>query len=95
VELGSLRLRPVEQIAFGTPYVCGDAPVTFGAWGQHVRMIVRGEAFDLKPAVTPSGACYEALDGTDTRFCFWGEGYRAMVTVRGVGLPECRAITEP
>ncbi|MCU0558528.1 MAG: YbaY family lipoprotein, partial [Desulfobacterales bacterium] len=25
VELGALRLRPVEQIAFGTPYRCGDA----------------------------------------------------------------------
>jgi uncharacterized lipoprotein YbaY len=53
LELGSLRLRPVEQIAFGTPYVCGDAPVTFGAWGQHVRMIVGGEAFDLQPGYRP------------------------------------------
>jgi len=95
VELGALRLRPVEQIAFGTPYVCGDTPVTFGAWGQHVRMIVRGEAFDLEPAVSASGACYETPDGTATRFCFWSEGARAMVTVRGEGLPECRAITEP
>jgi uncharacterized lipoprotein YbaY len=95
VELGALGLRPVEQIAFGTPYLCGDTSVIFGAWGKHVRMIVRGEAFDLEPVVPASGACYEALDGTDTRFCFWSEGYRAMVTVRGVGLPECRAITEP
>jgi heat shock protein HslJ len=85
----------VEQIAFGTPYLCGDTSVIFGALGKHVRMIVRGEAFDLKPTVSASGACYEALDGTDTRFCFWSEGYRAKVTVRGVGLPECRAITAP
>jgi heat shock protein HslJ/uncharacterized lipoprotein YbaY/membrane-bound inhibitor of C-type lysozyme len=95
VELGALRLRPVEQIAFGTPYLCGDTSVIFGALGKHVRMIVRGEAFDLEPAVSASGACYEALDGTESRFCFWSEGYRAMVTVRGVGLPECRAITAP
>jgi heat shock protein HslJ len=95
VELGSLRLWPVEQIAFGTPYLCGDTPVIFGALGKHLRMIVRSEAFDLEPAVSASGACYGTLDGKDTRFCFWSEGARARVTVRGVGLPECRAITEP
>jgi heat shock protein HslJ/uncharacterized lipoprotein YbaY len=93
VELGALRLRPVEQIAFGTPYLCGDTSVIFGALGMHVRMIVRGEAFDLEAAVSSSGARYEALDGTDTRF--WSKGNRAMVTVRGVGLPECQAITAP
>jgi hypothetical protein len=93
VELGSLRLRPVEQIAFGTPYLCGDAPVVFGALGMHERMIVRGEAFDLKPAVSASGDRYDALDGTDTRF--WSKGDRAVVTVRGVDLPQCRAVVEP
>lgn len=95
LELGSLRLRPVERIAFGTPYLCGDTPVIFGALGQHVRMIVGGEAFDLQPAVSASGDCYEALDGTDTRFWSKGEGDRARVTVRGVDLPQCRDITEP
>jgi len=42
-------------------------------------MIVRGEAFDLKPAVSASGDRYDALDGTDTRF--WSKGDRAVVTV--------------
>lgn len=93
VELGSLRLRPVERIAFGTPYLCGDTPVIFGALGQHVRMIVGGEAFDLQPGVSASGARYEALDGTDT--LFWSKGDRAMVTVRGVNLPPCRVVVEP
>ena len=95
VELGSLRLQPVERIAFSTPYLCGDTPVIFGALGQHVRMIVGGEAFDLEAAVSASGARYEALDGTDTRFWSKGEGDLAMVTVRGVDLPQCRAIVEP
>lgn len=93
VELGSLRLRPVERIAFGTPYLCGDTPVIFGALGQHVRMIVGGEAFDLQPGVSASGARYGALDGTDT--LFWSKGDHAMVTVRGVNLPPCRAVVEP
>jgi heat shock protein HslJ len=56
-------------------------------------MIVRGEAFDLKPAVSASGDRYDALDGTDTRF--WSKGDRAVVTVRGVDLPQCRAVVEP
>jgi heat shock protein HslJ/uncharacterized lipoprotein YbaY len=93
VELGALRLRPVEQTAFGTPYRCGDATVIFGVLGAHERMVVGGQTFDLKPVVSASGARYEALDGTDTRF--WGKGDRATVTVRGAELPECRAITAP
>jgi heat shock protein HslJ/uncharacterized lipoprotein YbaY len=93
VELGSLRLRPVEQIAFGTPYLCGNTRVVFGALGEHERMIVGGEAFALKPAVSASGARYEALDGSDTGF--WNKGDRTLATVRGVNLPECRAVTEP
>lgn len=93
VELGALRLRPVEQTAFGTPYRCGDATVIFGVLGAHERMVVGGQTFDLKPVVSASGARYEALDGTDTRF--WGKGDRATVTVRGAELAECRAITAP
>jgi len=83
----------VEQIAFGTRYRCGETPVVFDARGRQERMVVAGEAFDLKPVVSASGARYEALDGTDTRF--WSKGDRARVTVRGVDLPECRAVTEP
>ena len=41
------------------------------------------------PAVSASGDRYDALDGTDTRF--WSKGDRAVVTVRGVDLPQCRA----
>ncbi len=93
VELGPLRLRRVERIAFGTPYRCGDTLVVFGALGPHPRMIVGGEAFDLEAAESASGARYEALDGSDTRF--WSKGDRATVTVRGVKLPECRVIVEP
>lgn len=93
VQLGPLRLRRVERIAFGRSYRCGDTLVVFGALGPHPRMIVGGEAFDLEPAESASGARYEAIDGSDTRF--WSKGDRATVTVRGVDLPECRAIVEP
>ena len=84
---------PSEQAAFGTPYTCGEASVLFGAPGERARMVVGGEAFDLKPVVSASGARYRAVDGTETGF--WSKGERALVTVRGKELPECRAVREP
>jgi heat shock protein HslJ/membrane-bound inhibitor of C-type lysozyme len=93
VDVGALRLRPAEQVAFGTPYLCGDVKVIFGALGAHERMIVSGQPFDMAPAVSASGARYEDVDGTDTSF--WSRGDRALVTVRGDALPECTALAEP
>jgi heat shock protein HslJ len=93
VEIGPLRLRPVEQIGFGTPYRCGGHTVIFGALGAHERMIVDGETFDLKPAVSASGARFESLDDPDTSF--WSKGDRATVAVRGETLPECGVISGP
>lgn len=93
VELAPLRLRVVEQIAFGTPYRCGDRSVIFGALGAHERMIVDGEAFDLKPVVSASGARYQSLDDPGTSF--WSKGDRATVEVRGETLPECTVISGP
>jgi len=57
------------------------------------RMVVGGEVFDLKPVVAASGARYRAVDGTETGF--WSKGERALFTVRGKELPDCRAIREP
>ena len=88
-----LEPRPVEQAPFGTPYRCGETSVIFGVPGERARMVVGGEVFDLKPVVSASGARYRAVDGTDTGF--WSKGERALVTVRGKELPECRAIREP
>jgi heat shock protein HslJ/membrane-bound inhibitor of C-type lysozyme len=93
VELAPLRLRPVEQVGFGSPYRCGEHTVIFGALGAHERMIVDGEAFDLKPVVSASGARFEALDDPDTSF--WSRGDRATVEVRGETLPECQIISGP
>lgn len=93
VELGELRLRPVEQAVFGTPYRCGDVAVNFGALGANELLVVGGRSFELKPVVSASGARYEALDGGDTSF--WSKGDRATLVARGVALPECRAVTAP
>ncbi|MEE4607769.1 MAG: META domain-containing protein [Desulfobacteraceae bacterium] len=78
-----------EKIVF----LCGTTPVIFNAPEGRARMDVAGESFDLKPAVSASGARYRAVDGSETGF--WSKGERALVTVRGRELPECRALREP
>ncbi|MFY9942420.1 MAG: META domain-containing protein [Desulfobacterales bacterium] len=93
VELGELRLRPVERTVFGTPYRCGDVAVVVGALGTNEVLVVGGRSFELKPVVSASGARYQALDGGDTSF--WSKGDRAAVVAHGVALPECRAVTAP
>jgi heat shock protein HslJ/membrane-bound inhibitor of C-type lysozyme len=82
-----------EPAAFGTPYACGETAVIFGALGEHARLTVGGEVFELKPVVSASGARYRAVDGSDTGF--WSKGERARATVRGRELPECLAVREP
>jgi heat shock protein HslJ len=83
----------VGPAPFGTPYRCGGTPVIFEAQGALARMAVGGELFELKPAVSASGARYRAVDGSETGF--WSKGDRALVTVRGRQLPECLAVREP
>jgi heat shock protein HslJ/membrane-bound inhibitor of C-type lysozyme len=74
-------------------FLCGTTPVIFNAPEGRARMDVASESFDLKPAVSASGARYRAVDGSETGF--WSKGERALVTVRGRELPECRALREP
>jgi len=74
-------------------YRCGDTPVIFNGQEGRAQMNVAGESFDLKPAVSASGARYTAVDETATGF--WSKGERALVTVRGRELPECLALREP
>jgi heat shock protein HslJ/membrane-bound inhibitor of C-type lysozyme len=88
-----LEPRPVEQAPFGESYRCGEASVVFGVLGERARMVVGGDVFELKPVASASGARYRAVDGTDTGF--WSKGERALATVRGKELPECRAVREP
>jgi heat shock protein HslJ len=56
-------------------------------------MNVAGESFELKPAVSASGARYTAVD--DAASGFWSKGEQALASVRGRQLPECRILQEP
>ncbi|WP_006745948.1 META domain-containing protein [Thioalkalivibrio paradoxus] len=76
-----------------TPFVCGDTTVLFEVLNERGRMSVSGEAFDLVHARSASGARYVASDGSDT--VFWNKGERAMVTIRGHDLPDCRQLVHP
>lgn len=93
IDLGSLRLRPVPDVAFGVPYRCGERDVVFGALGAYHRLIVDGAVFDLAPAVSASGARFAAVDGSETEF--WGKGEEAMVTLDGDVLPSCEVLKAP
>jgi heat shock protein HslJ/membrane-bound inhibitor of C-type lysozyme len=74
-------------------YLCGTTTVVFSTPKGHERLDVAGESFELKPAVSASGVRYTAVDDTATGF--WSKGERALVTVRGRELPECRILQEP
>ncbi|MGB8426877.1 MAG: MliC family protein, partial [Desulfobacterales bacterium] len=79
----------IQEEAF---FFCGGTPVAFGARQGGARLTVAGESFDLEAAMSASGARYTAMDKTATDF--WSKGERALVTVRGRQLPECRALRE-
>lgn len=93
VDLGSLRLRPVPETAFGVPYRCGDDGVVFGTLGAGQHLVVGSEVFDLRPEISGSGARYVAVDGSPVEF--WSKGDEAMVTLHGEVLDNCERLTEP
>lgn len=93
IDLGSLRLRPVPEAAFGIPYLCGERDVVFGSLGEYQRLVVDDEVFDLERAVSASGARYVAVDGSETEF--WSRGEEAMVTLGGEVLPNCERLSAP
>ncbi len=93
IDLGSLRLRPVPEVAFGVPYACAEQGVVFGALGDDHFLVINGEVLTLESAVSASGARYQAVDGSETEF--WSRGDEAMVTVNGQVLPDCERLRAP
>mgnify|MGYP001818015786 FL=1 len=82
--------RVIQSESF---YRCGPTPVALSVPEGRERMNVAGESFDLKPALSASGARYTAVDDTTTGF--WSKAERALVTVRGRELAECRILQAP
>jgi heat shock protein HslJ/uncharacterized lipoprotein YbaY len=94
VDAGTLMLAPYRPMAFASTLVCGDRRALFGIGkrdGRDVPQLAVGERrYDLREAVSASGARYEAID--DPRTSVWNKGNRATVTVGGEPWPECEVV---
>lgn len=93
IDVGELRLTRHQPLAFASTLRCGDRSVSIGYLGDAMRMVAAGEAFDLRPVRSASGARYEAIGDPSTTF--WSKGDRAMVVVLGQSWPECVAERAP
>lgn len=76
--------------SFALRYLCGSRAVTVGFVADRMEMRVASERFALRSVPAASGAKFEAE--SDPATTFWSRGERAMVTLRGEALPECRVV---
>lgn len=79
---------PAEYTA---EFDCGGRAVSIAGDSDEVRMTAGGKTYDLRRAVSASGARYEAKD--DPKTVYWNKGDEAMVTVAGEDYPECHSAT--
>lgn len=93
LDLGILRLLPVDLVSFGTHYLCGPEELLFGIEGESARMIIGSRVIDMQQAPAASGTLYRAL-GDDTTF-FHGKGEEAIVEIEGRRLAPCRQAEPP
>lgn len=93
VDLGLVRLLPVDEVAFGTHYLCGAEDLLFGAEGETGRMVLNGQVFDMVQAPAASGMLYRAR-GQESTF-FHGKGQEAVVEIEGRRLPTCHQSAAP
>lgn len=83
----------VPPLPTATAYACPDGrEVVVLAHPAGVVLLLAGERAALVPAVSASGARFEAADGSGT--AFWSKGREALVTLRGEALGTCTAGAE-
>jgi heat shock protein HslJ/uncharacterized lipoprotein YbaY len=87
LDLGVVMMHPYEPIAFASELVCGDQAIRVGFLEDRMRLQVGDRTFDLRQAVSASGARYVAL--ADPTTSFWSKGDRGMLEVAGTAYPEC------
>ncbi|SDW88057.1 META domain-containing protein [Thiocapsa roseopersicina] len=86
-DLGTVMMRPYEPPPLSSELVCGDQPIRVGFLEDRMRLQVDDRAFDLRQAVSGSGARYVAL--ADPSTSFWSKGDRGMLEIAGTAYPEC------
>ncbi|WP_296808642.1 META domain-containing protein [Thiocapsa sp.] len=87
LDLGTIMMSPYEPIPFASELVCGDQRIRVGFLEDRMRLQVGDRTFDLRQAVSGSGARYVAL--ADPTTSFWGKGDRGMLEIAGTAYPEC------
>ncbi|MGZ8979948.1 MAG: META domain-containing protein [Burkholderiaceae bacterium] len=91
VNVGTLQMRPFEQMAFAARLQCGQRTARVGTVrrgdGEVLRLVADGERYELHGIVSASGARYESVYDPTTQL--WDKGDRATLTVRGEAWPEC------
>ena len=93
VDLGVVPLARPVAMGFSSRMNCGGTAVEVGFADQTVRLRSGADAFDLTAVEAASGARFS--DGGSPETVFWSKGNAAMVTLRGVDLPECLPVIVP
>jgi heat shock protein HslJ/uncharacterized lipoprotein YbaY len=87
VDLGTLMMQRDEPIAFSGELTCGDELIRVGFSNDRMRLEVGEQTFDLRQAVSASGARYVAI--ADPTTSFWSKGDGGTLEVAGTRYPEC------
>ncbi len=77
----------IGSTALASTLQCGDQTISIDHDGDHLRLTIGDETFEMQQVVSASGARYQALDDPSTRF--WSKGENALLEVRGESYPEC------
>jgi len=88
IDLGTLILVQARHYVSPARLRCGERFVSVDYSRDPVRMIVGGEAFELRAVPAASGAKYEASG--DPATTLWNKGESTTLVVRGQAYPECR-----
>jgi len=92
IDLGTLVLVQARHYVSPVRLRCGEQLVSVDYSRDPVRMIVGGEAFELRAVPAASGAKYEASGDPSTTL--WNKGASNRVFVRGKAYPECSLAAE-
>jgi heat shock protein HslJ/uncharacterized lipoprotein YbaY len=87
IDLGTRVLLQARHYVSPVRLRCGEQFVSVAYSQDPVRMIVGGEAFELRAVPAASGAKYEA--SSDPSTTLWNKGASSRVVVRGKAYPEC------
>ncbi len=93
VDLGVVPLARHVALGFSSRMECGGTSVDVAFAGEDVLIRVGAETIGLAPVEAASGARFS--DGITPETVFWSKGNAAMVTLRGVDLPECLPVIVP